>query len=106
MKKALAVAASMVAILMIAAGLLVRDEVAAVRALAAHAVAPLPRNVRAAIIAAVDPILVSRPRLSVRGLAAIVAGRKGCGPSPIAFTLVKSVTRPRRSLRWHLETGL
>ena len=81
MKKALAVAASFVAILMIAAWLLVRDEVAAVRALSTRSVEPLSRNVRASIIAAEDP-------------------------STIAFTLVRSVTRPRRALRWHLETGI
>ena len=80
MQKALAVAASMVAILMTAGWLFVRDEVAAVRALATQSVESVPRNVRAAIIAAE-------------------------GPSPIAFALVRSVTRPRRALRWHLETG-
>lgn len=113
-KRALVVFAIVIGIatlsLATAVWLLTRDEVRALRAIEAGA-QPVPPLVTAAIIAAEDPLFGERERPSLaawsRSLRASLQSSPrivGCGPSPLAYTLVRNVTPRRRMLRWHFET--
>lgn len=89
--------------------LLARDKVVRLRAVAAEA-PPVPPAVASAIVAAEDPLMLTRPRVSpralLRGLLPPPRGTVSCGPSPLAYGLVRALTPQRRPLRWHLETGV
>lgn len=85
--------------------LVVRDEVAAVRSMAARAAEPLPPHMEAAIRAAESPIL-ERPQFTLRARRLLSPRTVACGPPLIAYVVVRFVSPPRRMLRWHFETFL
>ncbi|HEX8169842.1 MAG TPA: transglycosylase domain-containing protein [Thermoanaerobaculia bacterium] len=86
--------------------LIARDDVAAFRAIAAHS-APLPPHVRNAILAAEDPIILQPARASLRHAFASLSPRmRSCGPSPIAYMLVRPRIGHVRPLRRHLEAAV
>lgn len=109
LRRTIQVGATVVAIVMLVAASAVwwiaRDNVSQLR-VALSASPPLTPAVRTAIIAAEDPVLDVRPRFS---LLALLPPRKNtvrCGPSPIAFMAVRSVSTPRRAWRWHAENAI
>lgn len=78
------------------------DDVARLRSIAAQTNRPLAPVLASAILAAEEPVL-ARPRFSPRSL---VLPRKGvlqCGPSSLAYLLVRRSLRPSRPLRRHIE---
>ena len=81
------------------------DKVEKLRSVAETA-GPVPPALRSAILAAEDPLLLTRPRVSLRSLLPPPRGTVQCGPSPIAYVLVRSMSRPRRAWRWHVETAV
>lgn len=109
LKRAIAVAAIVIvastAIVATAVGLIVRDEVSALRR-GLKTSALLAPTLRSAIVAAEDPTAGERPRFSLRAFLPAREGTVRCGPSPIAFVLVRSISPPRRALRWHVETSI
>jgi membrane carboxypeptidase/penicillin-binding protein PbpC len=83
--------------------LLSRDEVIRLRAIAAKA-EPVPPALRAAILAAENPLMLIPTRSSLRAWMPPRRGTVRCGPQPLAFVLVKAITPPRRTFRSQVET--
>jgi hypothetical protein len=93
-KRALASAAAIAIFLSLAVWLVVRGDVARLRA--SDAVAePVPRVVAAAILAAEDPFILRRPEISWRSLLPASSRTLHCGPSPLAYMLVRSPGTPQ-----------
>lgn len=86
--------------------LIAHDDVARLRAINARTTVQLAPAVRSAILAAEDPALFERPRFSLRSFLPPPRGARYCGPSPIAFVLVRNGLRPRRALLWHIEAAI
>ena len=103
------IVATFVVSLTLAAGvatwLIAHDEVSQLR-VALRTTQPVPPLVKAAIAAAEDPLLDLRPRLSFRALLPPGKNTVSCGPSPIAYVVVRMVSPQRRALRWHIETAV
>lgn len=100
--------ASLVALaLLLALGvwLVVHGRVATLRSLSAT-VPPVPPLVAHAILAAEDPYILRPPAFSLRAVLPTPPGTLACGPSPLAFVLVRSLTPSRRALLWHLDTAV
>ena len=109
LKRAAAVAAILMiastAVIAAAIWLIALDKVSKLR-LALESSTPVAPLVRSAILAAEDPIWGQRPQLSVRAFLPAPEGTVRCGPSPIAFVLVRSISPRRRALLWHVETSI
>ena len=86
--------------------LVAHDDVARLRAINARTTIQLAPAVRSAILAAEDPTLFERPRVSLRSFLPPRRGTRYCGPSPIAFVLIRNGAPPRRSLLWHFEAAI
>lgn len=90
----------------IAAWLLIRDELHALRGMVQRSRGPAPALATAALVAAEHPGFLDEPALvpSVRCLRPRVL----CcgGGAVISEVLARDLTRPNRSARWHLETKL
>lgn len=110
LKRALRILAVVVigltALLALSVWLIARDEVTHLRSIASKTTTPLAPLVRSAILAAEDPILIERPRVSLGSFLPPPKGTLRCGPSPIAYVLVRSISPRRRPLRWHIETAV
>ncbi|HEX6639852.1 MAG TPA: transglycosylase domain-containing protein, partial [Thermoanaerobaculia bacterium] len=82
--------------------LIARDDVARLRSIAAQTQRPLAPVLASAILAAEESVL-ARPRFSPRSLLPPGKGVLQCGPSSLAYLLVRSSLRPSRPLRRHIE---
>jgi hypothetical protein len=85
--------------------LIAHDDVERLRSIAAQTKRPLAPILASAILAAEEPVL-ARPRFSPRSLLPPRKGVLQCGPSSIAYLLVRSGLRPSRPLRRHLESAV
>lgn len=86
--------------------LIAHDDVARLRLINARTAGPLAPALTSAILAAEDPALFQRPRFSLRSFLPPSRGTRYCGPSPIAFVLVRTGLQPRRPLLWHIEAAV
>ena len=82
--------------------LIAHDDVARLRSIAAQTQRPLAPVLASAILAAEEPVL-AHPRFSPRSLLPARKGVLQCGPSSLAYLLVRSSLRPSRPLRRHIE---
>jgi membrane peptidoglycan carboxypeptidase len=103
---AVVIAVASTALLALGVWAIVHDEVSRLRSIASRATAPVPPVVAGAVLAAEDAVFLERPAFSLLALMPPSKTTLRCGPASIAYVMVRSVSPPRRALRWHIETSL
>lgn len=82
-----------------------RDDVIRLRAIAAVA-RPVPPALASAIAAADGPVVLARPRFSIRALLLPRRGVVSCGPSTLSYALVRDLDPSHRPWRRHVESAV